>query len=470
MRPQDILEIVRNHAAEIAFNDEAIDILDGNLSPYIDKLLRKQLSTQSYWQAQQRMAPINILPKIIDKLTNIYQTSVIRTTERKSDQDLLDYYVKQTDLNAQMNVANELYNLCGATLIQPYTYNGKPYIRAIPNDKFVIYSENSVQPNQPTHVILIYKRGDKQIFWVFSETEIYATDGRNILTDVMLEQGIIGTDNPIGKIPFLYVNSAKHKLCPTPDKDGLTICKLLPVMLTDLNHAAMFQCFSILYMINATDSALQYAPNAVWQMNSNPATPELKPEIGSIKPQVDYEQVLKLIESQLSMWLGTKGIRASTVGGLTAENFASGVSKVIDEMDTFEARQKQVNTFTRAEGQMWDLICNYMWPYWTSTGQVENVGLFSPNVEITTQFATQLPLQSRGQVVTDLKNEVAAGFISRHRAIQKLNPELSEEQIDELIAEIELELTGNDNPTEGNDSSPTRVDASAEEGTGGLSN
>lgn len=462
MRPQDVPEIVRSRSAELQFNAEAIDIMDGNLSPYLDKLLQQQLSLQSYWQAKQRMSPINVLPKIIDKLTNIYQTSVIRTTDKESDQKLVDYYVKQVDMNSQLNCANELFNLCGATLLQPYVYNMKPYLRPIPNDKFVVYSENHVQPNKPTHVILIYGPPEKKIYWVFSAEEIYATDGRDILIDLMRAKGMESTVNEIGRLPFTYVNSAKYKLCPTPDQDGLTICKLLPVMITDLNHAAMFQCFSILYMINATDQALQYAPNAVWQLNTNPATPDLKPEIGSIKPQVDYDQVLKLIESQLSMWLGTKGIRASTIGGLTQENFASGVSKIIDEMDTFESRQKQVNYFTNGEADMWDLIANYLHPYWVSTGQIENVGMFSPNAQVATTFAVQLPMQSRGQVVKDLQTEVAAGFISRQRAIAKLNPQMTEKEIAELITEIDEELNAT---TKGEDTDTGGPEAGAEDTT-----
>ncbi len=461
MRPQDVPEIVRHHATELGFYNEAIDIMDGNLSPYVDKLLQQQLSLQSYWQAKQRMSPINILPKVIDKLTNIYQTTVIRTSERKSDEELAEYYVKQMDMNVQMNCANELFNLCGSTLIQPYVYERKPYLRAIPNDKFVVYSENAVQPHKPTHVILIYMNGDKKIYWVFSKDEIYATDGRSILIDLMREKGMEDTRNEIGRLPFTYVNSAKYKLRPTPDEDGLTICKLFPVMLTDLNHAAMFQCFSILYMINATDQALAYAPNAVWQLNANPATPDLKPEIGSIKPQVDYDQVLKLIESQLSMWLGTKGIKASSIGGLTNDNFASGISKIIDEMDTFEARQKQVSYFTAGERDLWDLIANYLHPYWTSTNQIENVGLFSSNAIINTTFAVQLPMQSRGQIVKDLQLEVASGFISRKRAIQKLNPEVSKEEIDEMILEIDGE--NGDAATESIDPSTGESDAESED-------
>jgi hypothetical protein len=443
LRPEDVLNIVQTSADRLAFYDEALDILDGRISPYIDILLQRQLSLQSYWQAKQRMSPINILPKIVDKLTNIYQTSVIRTTPNESDQMLVDYYVKQTAMNVQMNCANELYNSpCNAALIQPYVYKGKPCLRAIPNGTFVVYSDDPVQPNKPTHIILIYGTQNNRMFWVFSDEEIYATDGITIRYDVMAARGIESTVNEIGKIPFVYINSSKYKLVPTPDEDGLTLCKLIPLMLTDLNHASMFQCFSILYMINANDQALKYAPNAVWQMNANPATPDLKPEIGSIKPEVDYDQVLGLIEKQMAMWLGTKGIRPSSVGSLTSDNFASGISKVIDEMDTFEAREKQVATFQNAEKEYWSLISDHLHPYWTATKQIENVGLFSPNIEVSTTFAVQLPMQSRGQVVKDLKEEVSAGFTSRKRAISKLNPDLSSAKIDEMIREIDEEMNG----------------------------
>jgi hypothetical protein len=100
---------------------------------------------------------------------------------------------------------------------------------------------------------------------------------------------------------------------------------------------------------------------------------------------------------------------------------------------------------------------------------VENVGSFSPNLKVKTTFAVQLPMQSRGQVVTDLKNEVSAGFISRQRAIKRLNPELSEGEIQELISEIDTELNG-DASTESIDTDSGGSETSPEEGTGGLSN
>jgi hypothetical protein len=58
---------------------------------------------------------------------------------------------------------------------------------------------------------------------------------------------------------------------------------------------------------------------------------------------------------------------------------------------------------------------------------------------VTTQFAVQLPMQSRGQVVKDLALEVESGFISRKRAILKLNPELKEQDVMGIMKEIDEE-------------------------------
>lgn len=471
MDAKDVPEIVRAQSGILQFNHEALDIYGSNIKPYVMKLIECQLSAQSAEQAKFRAAPINVLPKIIDKLTNIYQTTVIRnvSTDAESDKNLLAFYELKSRMNVKMNCGNELYNLCNATLLQPYVYRGKPQLRPIPNDKFVVYSENSIEPNIPTHVILTYqRRNGEQYYWVYSDQEIYAVDARgNIDLGVMAASGMVDTLNPVGTMPFIYGNSSEYNLTPSTDEDGLTIVKLIPVMLTDLNLAAMFQCFSILYLINASQEGIRFAPNAVWEINAPPNSDQ-KPEVGSLKPTVDYAQVMSLITTELSLWLGTKGIRASTVGGLTPENFVSGISKIIDEMDTFEARQKQVTSFQKIESDYWDLIINYMHPYWLRAGMIDQVGEFSTGCEVSTQFAVQLPMQSRGQVVQDLALEVQNGFISRKRAIMKLNPEMSDAEIEALMVEIDEEHTVNGMAAD-QSGNPQGLEAAAASGAGGSS-
>jgi hypothetical protein len=325
-------------------------------------------------------------------------------------------------------------------LIQPFLYKRKPRLRAIRPDSFVPYSDDPTDPTIPTDIILVYKdEYGKPYYWVYNDFQIYAcNDEGRILTDVMLQAGMTDTTNPIGTLPFVYINASRYSIAPSPDEDGLKIIKLLPVMLSDLNYAAMFQSFSIVYGINVDEQELPMSPNAFWRFKSDLQT-DKQPSVGVIKPQVDYSQVLQLIESELSMWLGTKGIRASSIGKIGPESFASGISKIIDEMDTYEAREKQVTEFQSGEEQLWDLVLQKMNPYWIATGQLDNIGFFTPTASVSTKFTTQLPIQTRGSVVADAKLEVEAGFTSQRRAIKMLNPDLTDHEVDELIQEIAVE-------------------------------
>lgn len=443
LTPKDVIDLVQNKAPQLSHNHKLIDVFGGSLTPYIVQDLEAQLSPQSFEQQMHRLSPINLLPKIIDKLTNIYQTAVTRQAVdgSETDAELLSWYVDSYAANDYMNTSNELLNLCKTSLIYPYVSRGMPKLRVILNDRFVVYSNDPIDPNIPTHVIVLGDKVDgKDIFWTWSADafQISDSDGR-ARPDLMKAFNNDGS-NPIGRLPFVYVNESKHALTPCPDSDLLRMIKLIPIMCSDLNMAAMFQCFSILWTIDLNDTNLKFAPNAVWALKSDP-TSDKKPEIGSIKPQVDYDQVLGLIQSQLTIWLSTKGIRAGSVGTLTTDNFASGISKLIDEMDTYEARQKQTGIYLKAEAELWDLTMNYMHPYWADSGQIDNPARWTPTASVATKFTVQLPAQSRGVAVRDLRDEYAAGFISRRGALAKLNPEMSDAELDALMVEIDAERT-----------------------------
>lgn len=442
LEPKHISELVSKKAHYLRFNEVIIDIFEDNLQKYVIEDLKKQMSVQAFLEAMHRLSPINILPKVIDKLTNIYQTTVTRELIDGTETDLalLNYYETKMDINTYLNQSNELFNLCKATLIYPNVHKGKPQLDVIENDRFIPVAIDPMHPTDLTHIILLGEKIDQvDTYWVWSDENFYITDSDNkVRYDLMAmynnEEGI----NPIGRLPFVYINESKRKIMPKQDQDMLSMVKLIPVMLTDLNLAAMYQSFSITYGINVDDQNLVRAPNAFWSLKSD-ATTDQAPQIGTIKPDVDYQQVLSLIEAQISMWLGTKGIKSSSIGSLTQDNFASGISKIIDEMDTFEARQKQTGYYKKAEKELWNLIMHSMHPYWLDSGRLEISARFSPNASVKTDFSVQLPTQSRGQIVRDLREEYASGFTTKRRVLESLNPHLSDREIDQLLFEIENE-------------------------------
>lgn len=444
--PVYVCETVKDHGNHLKAQQKTLDIYENNLMKYVDQALARQLSERSYRMACERMVPINIYPKVIDKLSNIYQQGVVREVMdgTQSDTDLMNWYVKQMYMNETMHHSNTIFNACKSTLIHPF-FDDKygPRLRVIPNDRFIVESDDPVDPLRVTRVTLLAgKRDQKEIYWVYTDTEFaIVTSDQKIDYAAMAMMGNPDGINPYGQIPFVYVNSSALKLTPSPDYDGIRMTEVIPVMLADLNLAAMFQSFSIMYGVDLSIENMTYAPNTFWFLKSdNPG--ESKPEIGTIKPEVDFQEVLNLIQSQLSMWLGTRGIRANGVGELTQQNFASGISKVIDEMDTLDARQAQTSTFSCAEKDLWALILEKMHPMWVDQGKISQRALWTPGASVLTSFRLAIPGTTRTQLIDEQQKEYAAGFTTRRRAIQALNPTFTEADVDALLLEITEERYG----------------------------
>lgn len=430
----------------VEHNTALFDIFEGNLLTYIIEDLKSQFSPKAQEQIKHRLAPINILIKYVDKLSKIYQQNPVRMTEsdQQSDKDLVEYYETKMNFDVKMNNSNEFYNLFKNTLIEPFLHRGMPRLRAIPSDMFWVWSNDMEDPNFATHVVVSMghekSAARKTLYRAYTDDEfvIFDSDGnvrRELMRDLENEEGI----NPVERIPFSYANMSQNLLTPQVDSDVLKMVKVLPILLSDLNYAVMYQAFSLVYGIDVDTQKIEKNPDSFIEFHST--KDGLKPEIGSIKPQVDITEVLNLIQSQFSFWLNTRGIRAGAIGQVSAEQFASGISKLIDEMDTFEARQKQVVTFQSTEEDLWQLILHHLDPFWRKNNMLDVTAPrpASDSLEVKTAFPAQLPMVQRGQSVRDLEAERDAGFISTRRAIKKLNPRMTEEEIDDLLVEIRNE-------------------------------
>jgi hypothetical protein len=426
----------------LSHNAELIDIHEGNLLAYVEQALENQLKAQAMSQARHRIAPINLLNKIVDKLSPIYSPGPARRVNggTDADQELLDWYVREMKADAYMGDFVRALALCKSAVIYPFAHRMKPSLRITRNDRFFVASSDHVDPMRPTEYVTFCGNGEGGVtYTAWSETGILIFNEKmEIDTAAMAAFGNDAGVNPFGVLPVVYRSVSRQYLMPKPDSDVLRMTKLIPVMLSDLNYAAMFQCFSILYGIDIDDKNIEFAPNAFMRFTSNPET-EKKPQLGQIKPQVDIDQVLGLVQSQLALWLNSRGIRPGAVGKLDKDNFASGISKMIDEMDTVELRQKLVDIMVDVEAEFWQVLMHKLHPVWVRAQLLPTQQLFTPQAEVAVTFAPQGPNANRGQQVTDLKAERDAGFTTRRRALKQLNPLMSDQELDELEAEIEAD-------------------------------
>ena len=442
---KQIIDHCKNQEMIVTHNTELFNIFEGDLLTYVKLELAKCFSVKTFEKILPRIAPINVLKKIIDKLSKIYQQNVIRSVEYGTGQDseLLKDYEYQFAINQKMNQANEFFNLFKNSLIQIYYHPQKRLLqtRVLPSNQFSVWSNDPIEPNIPTHIILYYgKVNNKKVYCIYSDQQFVIVDEDNeICSDLMIKSGNPEGVIPWGQMPFIYINKSLNQIIPIPDSDTLKMTKLIPILLSDLNYAVMYQAFSIIYGIDVDDKNLEMNPSAFWHFKSDPNLPGQKPEVGMIKPQVDISETLTLIQAELAFWLETRGIKPGSLGTLSNNNFASGISKMIDEADTFEDRIKQIEYFKDAENRFWDLALNKMHNYFAMVGAIDNNYIFSSTAEICIKYPEQKPMISRADLVNTLKAERDAGFTSTERAIEMLNPDLNETDIAELILEIQAE-------------------------------
>jgi len=445
---KNISRHIKDYQPLLQHNYELFDMYEGNLIEYLEIALRKQLSPASFAQIQHRLAPINILRRIIDKLSKIYQPGPVRRIVDGNDQDfeLLSWYEEHFRANQKWNIGNEFFNMFKNTLVEPYiTDDGMPRMRAIPSDKFLPYSDNRVDPTEPTVMIVSGGKAMKadgsecQIYRVYSDDEFFIIDenGDIVSSEMQRLENFDGV-NPAQRIPFTYVNRSFSLLIPKPDSDIKKLSILIPVLLSDLNFVSMFQAFSMIWTIDIDAERMAMAPNAWLDLKSD-GDGEKKPQIGTIKPEADIDSLLQVIQTQLAFWLNSRGIRPGAIAKLDGESNVSGISKAIDEMDTSEERQKQVQFFEDAECDFWNLVMHHLHPLWVRNGLIEQRALFSPNAKVEVVFAEQIPMMRRSDIITTLRDEIAAGFTTRKYAIKKLNPRMSDEEIEMLLAEIDNE-------------------------------
>lgn len=432
-----ILNYINDNTKRLEQNKEIFEILEGDLLKYVLQSLSKQFAKASDAQEIcERCPPINILKKFISKLSKIYVSQVVRTvTGSEQDNDLIKLY-ESRGLNHKMISVNENFNaykFSGLEIFQDKIGNERILnFRTPPSHLFLVFNNTPENPMQVDGWIKILK--NRIHVYTDDSFRSMTPDGQEYKPDYEGNDG----DNVLGLIPFEYIARSDYDLIPIMDTDTKQMAVLLPVILGDLNFSLKYNMNPIVYGIDLDAENLSRNPNVFWNFASQETG--RNPQIGSIKPEVNISDIMNSVKDQYSMWLASRNVRAGTIGNLTVENAASGISLMILEMDTTEDRKIQQIYFEEFEHRFWQRLAKIHNDA-VRNGLIDETRLFSEKIsEIKVIYAEPKPIVDRSEIVARVRDEISAGLNTRFNGIKELNPNMSDDDINKLIEQIDEEV------------------------------
>jgi hypothetical protein len=138
------------------------------------------------------------------------------------------------------------------------------------------------------------------------------------------------------------------------------------------------------------------------------------------------------------MWLETRNIKTSSTGVFSVDTAASGISKLIDESDASAEIQRQSLIFTGAERAFWRLL-GVLHNWGAKQSLLKEKRLFSEGFQVSIKHGEIKPFISEKERIEQIKLKKDAGLISRKMAVSQANPELTDDQVNQLIEEMKQE-------------------------------
>lgn len=455
----EILQYYKDNKHYLSVNRVLFEIYNRKMKKYLEERVLADAETENAKkQILSRLSTVNILTKLVDKLSKVYLADVRRKNKEDIEeiQQLIDNMEWKLKLDKKMAEANRLFNVSGCVAVELIQLDEENILRILPAHTFLPFSNHPDDDTILTHFIKII---DDETLIIYDENYWYEVKNNNVIAE---------QEHGLGRIPFVYINSNEYMLKPFEDEETLNMVLLLPLMLTDLNFALKFQSHAIVYGINVDATDLQMSPNSFWSFQSTGMDGD-KPMLGTIKPEVDSEKMLATIQTQFQLWLDTKNIKTQ---GFGAESRVlanlSGIAKAIDNADINDTIEKQIEIFKMAEYDLFDLFT-----------KMHNSGLLLREYEyqkdIGEDFDPLLIFNRKPELIETKREKIEAEALkldkkltSRKRALLELYPDYTETEIENLLKEIDEDNTEDKSQQEGLEDGIPNTNTNSSQNTNGL--
>lgn len=435
--------------------------------------LQKRISTAqgAIYRCEPTRKFFNELGDEIEGLDDIYSDIDIDTKFRRANVD----YKYQEQCKIQYYVEDQKIN---ARILLPYQYDVVPYPNNPEKELFTIisnfdntdrdrirreddnnngFSQGDTYRDGVNQTIADYddQELEKERYYWWSKTYNIVTNGRgeilDKLTEELLEGEVEDKDvlSPLVEYnitPFVEVSGPKNFEYWCRSGDVLFDTTIMyNVILTSEKEVVDLQGHSQAYYKGDVENMpkhIRVGPSKIVFLPINPNQP-VDAEFGFANPGSDLQGIKEFRESFLRAFLTSIGLDVSVVSGdSSVQTASSGVEKMLQMIEKFEASQDDISLFRHVEDNSLKVICALTKAY---QGQrVDNIPLLSDKyqiplpeeVELSVEFNKPEMKLTYDEKIETATKEIEAGLSSRVHAVMDLKG-LTKEQAIEYIKEVD---------------------------------
>lgn len=409
--------------------------------------IRREISKDhKFNQMIQRIPNINLVRKITNKLAKVYNKPASRKTKggTDADQKLIDFYAELFSLNSKMGSANKLLELMRSCCLELYMgKDGKPKLRVLANYQVRAYNGN---PDDPLEITAITKlMGVTSVPDLGSKTpgalkniEHFQTTSADEFM-IWNNEGLVSVvSNPIGRMPYVWVNSSEYILNPYAPESDIDDAVLVPKYYADLFYAMAFNAHSMTVGIDLNlPDTIASDPGAWLDLKTDTDTdvPGKQGRIEVVKPEIKIDEALALIKQAVNDMLESRGIvpPQSASGSLERPNASAAI---IEAADASSHILQRCSFFYTVEAELWSLIKHMHNNYWLKMDNtIDETAPFSPTFKVDVLFGEVKPVEIRAETLANIKAQRDMGLMSDKQALEDMYPQFTDAQVDAWLEE-----------------------------------
>jgi hypothetical protein len=215
---------------------------------------------------------------------------------------------------------------------------------------------------------------------------------------------------------------------------------LIPLLLAEVNFGAQYLSNPIIYGLNLELGDGEFSRNADSVLMFRTGTSADTGSLNVLQPNMNIDAQLKLVQDQLNFWLSSRDIRPNTIGTISSDNAVSGVNLLIQNVDAAKNVAAQADMFKEFEYELWTKLAT-IHNSLVDAGRIENNGSFTDVEDISISYVQNKLIETKSDRIDNVSKEINAGVKSKFTAIKELNPDWTDERVQQEVEMIAKENT-----------------------------